>query len=378
MDTRIKLLNYIVECLKEYKGIETKKNVTPKFNVGELVELRKIAERNSLMPVLCETGKEIWTEIGRREKSLDTRNMYESRIKMALPIFEEFEKENIEYAVLKGSYLADVAYGDMNIRDSNDIDILIRKEDIKRIKEICVVNGFVSGKSDRKRKCIIHYNRTQEVAFSLNTHQIATMVKTGSNHYFDFYDTVLDCNFSLFWGGYNGKETPSNDFLRNRFKYVDSNGLAYFVLNMEYNLLQLCLHAYKEANGFFFIKAKGGLCLRAFLDIFYYVIECEDKLDWDILSKLIKEYELERYVYFVMSVIKELFGERKSVNYLITASENVETIRSVDEMGLTRVISWGGIPIKERFFSEKVNEWLGSNISYEEMERLKLAEDEFY
>lgn len=378
MDTRIKLLNYIIDCLKEYKGVKKKENVTRIFNAEELVELRRIAEHNSLIPVLRETGEDIWTEIGSQETKLDTRNMYESRIKMALPIFQEFEKENIEYAVLKGSYLADVAYGDMNIRDSNDIDILICKQDIKRVKEICANNGFVSGKSDRKRKCIIHYNRTQEVAFSLNTHQIATMVKTGSNQYFDFYDTVLDCNFSLFWGGYNGKDIPSSIFLRNRFKYVDSNGLGYFVLNMEYNLLQLCLHAYKEANGFFFVKAKGGLCLRAFLDIFYFILECENKLDWEILSKLIKEYELERYIYFVMSVIKELFGERELVNYLIIVSENIETVRSVDEMGLTRVISWGGIPIKERFFSEKVNEWLVSNISAEEMERLKLAEDEFY
>lgn len=378
MDYRIDLLNYIIDCLKYYKDKNLIDCTTRRFEGKKREDLIELANRNNLMPILKETKVSFWEEHGKQFDNINIKNMYKSRIEMAMPVLKEFENQGIKYAILKGTYLADTAYCNMNVRSSNDIDILIQVEDTKTIKNICFSKGFVLGKSDRQNKCIIHYKRSQEVAFSLNTHQIATMVKIGTNQYFDFYDTVLDCNFSLFWGGFKGNAALTSDFLEHRIKFVDSNGFSYYVLEPEYNLIQLCLHAYKEANGFFFVKSKKGLCLRAFVDIYFYLIEYEDKMDWIRFIELVKKYEIEPFVVYIVEIIKTLFGENNVIRLLSNTISTEGNKQYIDRLGLTRVITWGDIPIIERFFSEKVIEWIDENISEEEMERIKMAEGDYY
>lgn len=369
------MIDYIISCLMKYKEIDAPAKILIE---EDLCEMRKIADHNKVLPILKEVVGNTDIQDGRwNDKSIVVK-MYKSRLKMAKPIFEEFERAQIAYAILKGAYLAELAYGDMGLRSSNDIDILIDRKDIKKVKEICTKNGFVPGKSDRKNKCIIHYDRFREIAFSLNTHQIATMVKVGTNEWFDYYDTVLDCNFSLFWGGYEKNSDLTEVFLENTIKVCDGNGYNYFVLKPEYFLIQLCLHAYKEANGIFFVKSRGALCIRSFLDIYYYLIEQEKNLDWVCIKEVVEKYDLQRYLYYIMSVINELFEVRESVKYLIDITETEETKDSINEIGLDRRISCEEISLRDRFVKGAYDKWIDKNILKSELDRLKLTEEEFY
>ena len=61
----------------------------------------------------------------------------------------------------------------------------------------------------------------------------------------------------------------SDEFLEHTKRFKDSNGFNYNVLEAPYNLVQLCLHAYKEANGLFFFKIESRF---VFESLFRYLL----------------------------------------------------------------------------------------------------------
>lgn len=370
----------ILSMLKEYKHKNGEINYLNDLEYINSSDFFNVCVKNKVINIINEVleMKGINPLINKGETRNVTK-LYSARFSMSKDIMNEFEKQNINYAVLKGAYLADLAYGDRELRSSNDIDILINKHDIKKVKEICLSKGFVFGKSDRVKNKIQKYDRMQEIAFSLNTHQIATMVKVGKNADFDFYDTVLDINFNLTWGEYKGVDINVSEFLDNAITIKDSSNFTYRVLAGEEFFIQLCLHLYKEANGLFFVKNSNGLVLRAFLDIYYYIFEQSKNLSMLKIQEIISKYQLENYIYYVLIYIKILFDSNEWMEELISYLEKNSNVKDVvNFFGLEKQKSWEDITIKERFYSNKVKSFLDKMISNEEFEKIKLATVEFY
>lgn len=59
-------------------------------------------------------------------------------------ILELTGKENIKVVLLKGIALEKTVYGDIGLRQMNDIDILVKKENVLRLRDILINNGFRS------------------------------------------------------------------------------------------------------------------------------------------------------------------------------------------------------------------------------------------
>lgn len=377
MKSEAAIFDLLIDLMKEYidhKGRE--------FHINEEDKelLLSYSVRNKVAPVLKEKLANISCNLfgNNAEQSAYTRRLYVKRFAMIKDVISEFEKKNIKYAVLKGAYLGDIAYNNLSLREVNDIDILIRQEDIKAVKEVCLECGFVSGKADRVNKKIEHYTRKQEIAFARNTHQIATMVKIDIDEVLGFYDTVIDFNFKLLWGEYQGESIVSDEFLEHTKSFKDSNGYIYNVLEAPYNFVQLCLHAYKEANGLFFLKLNQGLFLRAFLDIYFYVIKMGDELDKDMIVKLVQRYNIASYVYFILFIIEELFGQDERIHVLLQSVEDEADDKSIEHFGLEDKKSWNNILVKERFYSTKTVSCLQKQITDIENKKIEMAAKEFY
>ena len=58
-----------------------------------------------------------------------------------LKILELFREHHIPAIAYKGPALAQSAYGDITLRQFNDLDILTRKQDVGKIKELMLSNG---------------------------------------------------------------------------------------------------------------------------------------------------------------------------------------------------------------------------------------------
>jgi hypothetical protein len=59
-----------------------------------------------------------------------------------LELLDLFEAQNIPAVPLKGPVLAVVAYGDLSLRRFEDLDILVRKEDVLRVKDLLARRGY--------------------------------------------------------------------------------------------------------------------------------------------------------------------------------------------------------------------------------------------
>lgn len=367
----------LIDIMKEYLDHKGRKLKIGQENVQLL---QSFAVRNKVDPVLyaqlLKTSRKLPGNHG--EQFTNTRRLYLKRFEMLKDVIEEFEKKGIKYAVLKGAYLGDVAYGDLSLRKVNDVDILIRKENIKQIKEVCKECGFVPGKADRVNKKIEHYTRKQEIAFARNTHQIATMVKLGNDDVIGFYDTVIDFNFKLSWGEYDGESILADEFLEHTEKFRDSNGYFYDVLKPAYNLVQLCLHAYKEANGLFFLQLNHGMFLRAFLDIYYYIVKMDQQLDSELFLNLVRKYKIQSYVYFILFIIEEIFGREERIHSLIQEVKDGAQTNIIEQFGLEDKKNWNDVQIKERFYATQAVSCMRQQITDTENEKIQMAARDFY
>jgi len=61
-------------------------------------------------------------------------------------ILNSFKDEGIPVIVLKGAALAEIIYHDIGLRGFNDIDILVRREDLQRAKSVINNAGYVLDK----------------------------------------------------------------------------------------------------------------------------------------------------------------------------------------------------------------------------------------
>jgi hypothetical protein len=108
-----------------------------------------IAEQQGVLPLLCQTLSLVSNEVPAESmRALDER--YQSNLHKSLflaremiRILEQLEGAGVEVMPYKGVALAEAAYGDMALRQSGDIDLLVRAADLTRIKTAVGALGYV-------------------------------------------------------------------------------------------------------------------------------------------------------------------------------------------------------------------------------------------
>jgi putative nucleotidyltransferase-like protein len=97
-----------------------------------------------------------------------------------LKVYRAFKAENIRVAILKGSVLSQMAYGDISLRHAGDIDVLISRADFDRAKTTLAALGY-------------------EMTPSLTPAQLASHVRSHCEIQFvrDDWFTVVDLHWAL-------------------------------------------------------------------------------------------------------------------------------------------------------------------------------------
>ena len=103
--------------------------------------------------------------------------------------------------------------------------------------------------------------------------------------------------------------------------------------------------------------------MRAFLDIYYYIIRMENELDKNIIVKIVQEYKIASYIYFILFIIEELFGQDERVHALLQVVEEEAEVNMVEQFGLEDKKTWNNISVKERFYSSQIVSCLQNQIT---------------
>lgn len=263
-------------------------------------------------------------------------------------ISKNFDKNNIEYVFLKGSILNNTLFK-YGSRVSNDIDILIKKEDIEKVTNLLNNLEFIQGKYDYKNKKIIEFSQEEINNSILTRGETASFVKKSENPAIETID--VDINFSIDWNPNN--EEIVNYFIKERIKIIKNDNIQIFSLNYNHYFIELCIHFFKDSSLIDILKKRKVLDLYKFVDIYYFIRKYFNKINVNNLYEEISRYNLEKYIYFSLSYITEVFPDciTQKIKFLLEKTKQdsilLNTIFDQNDVK-TKLITL--FPIKERIF----------------------------
>lgn len=233
------------------------------------------------------------------------------------------KKTDIPYAIIKGEILSLMAYGNEGMRNSSDIDILLPRKDLHKFELLLKNEGFRS-KTD---------NKELRTTMLLTSHQIAPMEKRT----YDFAPMIIDLNFDIFWGEYEGRRVDISAFLQDAIK-MDVYGVQLSTLSLPKSFVQVILHHYKELNSIYLLLEKNYINKQLFNDVYYMLKRNKENLPIKVLYELSSELDIIPYMFYVLYFTYKIFSDQMMREY-------VEAFRCKEG---ERLLSCYGLTDKER------------------------------
>lgn len=208
---------------------------------------------------------------------------------------------NCPYAIIKGEPLSLLAYSKCGRRISQDIDILIPKQSLEEIENFFKNNGFEESSSNRMKK----------VFAVTKSHQTLPLYKKTKT----FGDIIIDLNFDVFWGEYEGKRIDILDFLSDCIE-INVYGKSVKTLSPIKAFISLALHHYKDMNSLYLLATRNSINFFQFQDIYCLLINNQNDITVNNLYELSKQYEILPYIYYILYYTYQVFKDPVLKPYL--------------------------------------------------------------
>jgi len=216
------------------------------------------------------------------------------------------------YAVIKGEALSLLCYNKKSVRRSQDIDVLIERNNLSIIEKVLINNGFeVLSKSSKT------INRENRIIYLSQSHQIEPYIKETKNHY-----VQIDLNFDIFWGEYTSKRVDMNEFLSDTIE-MEIYGAKVKSLPPLKAMIQLILHHFKDMNSIYLLSTRKSIKFDMFKDVYYLLKNNYEAISLDKLYTISEKYEIIPYVYYILYYTGMLFDDDLLKKY-VTAFQTHE------------------------------------------------------
>lgn len=199
--------------------------------------------------------------------------------------------ENLNYSVVKGDALSKLAYGRVNQRFYNDVDVIVSRANLKELNYILFKCGYVQRE----------HSREENILFLSASHQ--TLPYTCKHNYL-----TIDINFDIFWGEYEGKRIDIEEFLSDTIE-MEIYGVKVKTLPPLKAMIQLILHHYKDMNSLFLLATRKSIKYDMFKDVYYLLKNNLDAISLDKLYAMSVEYEIIPYVFYVLFYTGQVFDD---------------------------------------------------------------------
>ena len=155
----------LCECSILYQGEEKSKRIADILRLEpnwEIVWDQAYAHhiipllRENLVPVEAQVPSDFFAHVQDHSRQIALRNL--ALAGELIQILRLFAASNITAIPLKGPVLATIAYGDLSLRTSNDLDIVVHLEDREKAAELLLGMGyrFSEAQSDRMKNKVEH------------------------------------------------------------------------------------------------------------------------------------------------------------------------------------------------------------------------------
>lgn len=311
---------YIIKCIFEGR-------IEKKYRDLVIEELRKYDLLNDLLPYLLHhrllgffyvllldnnmiqyISKDFWRIVKKIliYEDLKAREYY-SEAKL---ICRRMNDEKISYVFLKGIHLNSLLYfreyGYLWIRPFNDIDILVEKKNISKIDTILTEAKYCKGDYSPELNSIRKFTREEEITYMLTTHQAPQYIKeTSYSRVFPGDALIIDVNFSIFQGGKIQDPIGISELFESMVTRVGFGAIEYYSLGLEYDLIQLIYHFYKDCF-IYEIKKENNeqFILGSLIDIYRFIKKYKDDIDWYKMKNIIERAQIRNEILMILKILK--------------------------------------------------------------------------
>lgn len=206
-------------------------------------------------------------------------------------------KENHVYIYpTKGGYLIPYLYQEFGVRTINDIDCLIRKDDIEKLRKVLNDLGYIEGEYDRTTKEVRPVVRQKQIMWVRKLSNLFPFQKKSDSPYIEFFD--YDFCFS-----FNKDTEPVNDIInRSVLKNTENLKPSDFFIH-------LCYHLLREAKSAVAILYQVDLNIIKFCDIREFLINKMNENDCIEAIKFAQKFNLEDSIYFTLYYLIEIYDD---------------------------------------------------------------------
>jgi hypothetical protein len=190
-----------------------------------------------------------------------------------------FNAEQVALLPLKGIDFIKTVYPNIALRTSNDIDILVKKADLNRAKDILLGLGYVQIKTGHTATETFHWVFSRTVA--------AASVFVELHWDLDIPQSPFKVSVDDFWS---------------RAEIVTSGGTWFYRLSLEDSILFTAFHILRAPLAG---DTRGIISLRGVVDVSEMIKKYGDRINWDAIINRAQQYHVERPVLLVLYLIEE-------------------------------------------------------------------------
>ncbi|VVA43776.1 conserved hypothetical protein [Candidatus Roizmanbacteria bacterium] len=249
-------------------------------------------------------------------------------LKEIIRIKKLFEKNKVEYVILKGLPLHFFFEGTHPKRFYADCDILIDKEFFLQVEKILLSQGYKAvdfslsqqHRSIRSKLSEHSYQKIiQGFPINFDIHLKAVFMMTQLGHLEALYPQKLI-------------DQLSDEFIKTK-KVVKINNEPFFILNSKFLILYLALHLFHHNFHGAFRYQFLDKVIRTDLDS---RLRGNDKVSgWKIITQKITEYHLENFVYSVFLLLKKYYKTPLPRSFILTMKQwNNETMNRYSQINI--------------------------------------------
>lgn len=250
-----------------------------------------IAKKHNLVSIMAqameklgfESDSDIWKRWLKEKNQLIYKSVLMDVEREAIQDF--FEKNNIWYMLLKGMVIRKY-YPAPELREMADNDILFDNKYSKEVYDFMTARGY---KSDDYNKGY-HDEYLKPPAYNFEMHRQLVSSKERPK----WYEYYKDVKSILIKDTNENRETAANsesNNTSNQFYFSDNDFYVYFIV-----------HTYKH-----FLNS--GMGLRTVLDVYLYVSNLQEKLDFDYIEEQLKKLDAYDFEQTFRSIAFKMFDE---------------------------------------------------------------------
>lgn len=233
----------------------------------------------------------------------------------------ELNSCGVPYALLKGAYLCH--WYPVGCRTSNDIDILVRPEDVSKVSEKLKLCGFRQGYL--QNGVFVPATRQQIIESKMTRGETVPFIKKVGLPFLNYLE--VDLNFSL---DYQSSDSNTLEEMLSRSQIMGIGFAKIRTLEKTDFLIHLCAHLYKEATTLPWVRMKRDMTFYKYCDIYLLLETLTPNEEAHLLSQA-RVLGLEKELAYCLWSLNSFFR--------LTTKELTHYIRSRNNADLDLVVA---------------------------------------